>query len=225
MGAKPGRRLGGFTAALLYGARLYTALCAALLYAALLCAAQPCAAQELAPGLAPGLPGADERSLALDMFLIIDGSMALAAGRTEALNWVCDTVVDGMLRAGDRVIVWAAGEKAREIFSGKIAGQDSLDTLKALIRGIGARETGADFAGALREAAAREAAVQAAGGMSYTLLVAGAGPGQSSLLRGTEDLLRYSRVREFPQWRAMVSLGSISSAVGRAAASFFYGQE
>jgi hypothetical protein len=165
----------------------------------------------------PLLPAEDVRVAPMDMNLIIDGSRALRAGKDRAALWLCDHVVDELLREGDRLSIWIAGGRAKRVFSESISGQDKKEEVKALLRSISPGEDSADFAGALREAA--KAAGE--GAIVYTLLITGSEPGYS-LLTGSDiaPLLRYSRVQEFPGWRAIVAAPGIDSRVRNAASAY-----
>jgi hypothetical protein len=162
------------------------------------------------------------RAFPVDLFLVIDGSAALEQGRNDALDWLCGQVVDGLLRDGDSLTVWAAGEKAEEIYSGRVAGKETKDAAKALIRSIPAGGESADFAGALREAARRGGGSAGdSGRLACALLISGMAAGYNSLSGGEmANLLRYSRFEEFPAWRAVTVAPGIGSAVKNAAAAF-----
>jgi hypothetical protein len=165
----------------------------------------------------PCLPAEDVRLVPMDMNLIIDGSAALKAGRDGAVSWLCDHVVDELLREGDRLNIWIAAGRAKRIFSESLSGRDKKEEVKALLRSIAAEGDSADFAGALREAAG------AAGGgtMVYTLLITGSEAGYSPLSGAdTVALLRYSRIQEFPGWRAIVAAPGIDSRVRNAASAY-----
>lgn len=154
--------------------------------------------------------GADTRTGALDMFIVIDGSASFANSRDDAVRWLCDYAVDGILREGDRLTIWLAAASAREIYSSTLAGADSREAVKSLIRGLEHRDASADYGGAIRAAAAS--------GTAYTLIISG----NASFPGGEETaaLLRYSRVQEFAGWRATTASLGIESRVRQAAAAF-----
>ncbi|MDR1412052.1 MAG: hypothetical protein LBI91_07590 [Spirochaetaceae bacterium] len=162
------------------------------------------------------------RPLPVDLFVVIDGSAALEQGRNEAIDWLCGRVVDGLLREGDSLTVWVAGEEAEELCSVSIAGKEAKDAAKALIRSIPAGAKNADFAGALREAARREGGSAGdSGRLACALLISGMASGYNSLSGGEmPNLLRYSRFEEFPAWRAVTVAPGIGSAVKNTAADF-----
>ncbi|MDR0387086.1 MAG: hypothetical protein LBH57_03525 [Treponema sp.] len=170
-----------------------------------------------------GLPAgpvfaSDVRTEALDMFVIIDGSSALSGGEDAAMGWLCDYAVDGILRDGDQLTIWLASDPARELFSGPLSGADSKETVKSLIRSVTPRGDAADYAGALKAAAGKEAAAK---GLTYTLIVCGSRAGYVPFPRTKEeaDLLRYSRIADFAGWRVFAVSQAIGSRVRLAAAA------
>jgi hypothetical protein len=174
-------------------------------------------------GLRSPLFAVSGRALPLDIFLIVDGSAALEQGRNEALDWLCGHVVDGLLREGDRLTIWVAGEKAEELYSGGVTGNETKETIKALIQAIPSKDKGADFSGALREAAKREKVNSGRDSerLAYTLLIGGIAAGYNSLSGGeTLDFLRYSRFEDFSAWRAVTVAPGIEADVKNAAAAF-----
>jgi hypothetical protein len=173
-------------------------------------------------GLLSPLFAADGRSLPVDLFLIIDGSPALEHGRNEALDWLCGRVVDGLLQEGDSLTIWVAGDKAEELYSGSVAGTETKETVKALIRAITVRGKKADYLGALRVASKRKASLSPGGRLNYTLLICGMSAGYTSLNEEGEifDLLRYSRFEDFSGWRAVTAAPGIEAEVKSAAAAF-----
>ncbi|MDR2404151.1 MAG: hypothetical protein LBD78_08990 [Spirochaetaceae bacterium] len=165
----------------------------------------------------PFLAAEDVRVVPMDMHLIIDGSAALRAGRDGAVSWLCDHVVDELLREGDRLSIWIAAGRAKRIFSEALSGGDKKEEVKALLRSIVPGDDSADFSGALREAAA----ITGGGTMVYTLLITGSAAGYSPLSGSdTIDFLRYSRVQEFPGWRAIVAAPGIASRIRNAASAY-----
>jgi hypothetical protein len=121
-------------------------------------------------------------------------------GRQEAVSWLCNTVVDGILQQGDRIWIWRAGAGPELVYSGTL-GADK-EPVKAQIRAIQFQGEAADYRGALREAQALVSGQRDR--ISYTLLVSGSGakdpPSQEAESAG---LLRYSRVDSFSGWRVL----------------------
>jgi hypothetical protein len=168
--------------------------------------------------LSLSLSAEDIRTKPLDMFLILDGSEALKSGKDQAVQWLCDYVVDGLLREGDRVTLWAAGDRAKRIFSETIAGPDTKEGLKTAIRSITAEAAVADYRGALREAAGLTTGEDTR--ITYTLMINGTDIGKPSLTGDTVELVRYSRIREYPGWRVMVVGLGIGPQVRKAASAY-----
>jgi hypothetical protein len=172
------------------------------------------------------LPGEDRRTGPLRVYLIFDGSSMAKNGLDDAIRWIDASVIDRILREGDEVSLWITGESAGPVFSEVLKGESQKDRIRELLRSAAPGEGPADYAGALREAAARIAA-RSGQGLSYTLLItgtAGGNPrGSPTGERETAELLRYSRVLEFAGWRAQVVGLGITSRVQAAASAYMAG--
>jgi hypothetical protein len=155
----------------------------------------------------------DVRTVPLDVYIIVDGSSAMERGREEAVSWLCNTVVDGILQQGDRIWIWRAGAGPELVYSGAI-GADK-EAIKALIRSIQFQGEAADYRGALGEAQS-SVERESRGRITYTLLVSGSGakdpPSQEAESAG---LLRYSRVDSFSGWRVLTVGLDLGARVGR----------
>jgi hypothetical protein len=166
-------------------------------------------------GFSP-LHGADAQRPPIDINLIIDGSQAFADLREEISLWMFDRL-DQILMDGDRLTIWNAGASASVIYSATVNSSADRESAKTSIRELSASGSNTDFAGALREAAGRHSP-----SFSYTLLISASAEALSSVLEGPQaNLLRFSRVEEFPAWRALVVGLNIDSRVRRAASAFF----
>jgi hypothetical protein len=166
-----------------------------------------------AHGLVP-LHTADIRTSPITVNLIIDGSQALTGVRDEVSAWVSAALLDRILQNGDQVTVWSAGGKAQTVYSGTLRDGAEKDAIKQAIAAIPGLGDAPDFAGALREAASRSPD----GGISYTVLVSGSPAALSPTLLGPQaGLVKFSRIEEFPSWRAMIVALNIDSKVRRAA--------
>jgi hypothetical protein len=150
----------------------------------------------------------------IDVNLIIDGSRHM--GDTGARDWICGELLEGMLREGDYLRIWIAGEQAAVLYQG-ILTADNRETIKDLIKRPLPSSESADFTGALR--AAREI-VPENRIMTYTLLVSTLRDLSPAHINGILPSLRYSRVLEFPGWRALIIALNIGQEVREAAASF-----
>ena len=158
------------------------------------------------------LYGQDSGRDPINVNLIIDGSIAYNDVRDEVSAWLSGRL-DQILANGDRVTVWSAGTSARVIYSGVVTGSAEKDVLKKSIRELAVSGNSSDFSGALREAAGRQSS-----GYSYTLLIT-ASP--QSITGTSANQLRYSRVEEFTNWRALVVGLNLDTRVKRAVNSFF----
>jgi hypothetical protein len=163
----------------------------------------------------------DIRGVPMRINLILDGSREMRASLTEASAWLCDYVVDRILREGDRLDIWMAGEKAQSLYSGVLQGEWK-EPLKSIFRSVALDAAQADFTGALREAAAvgngRETLPV------YTLLVCGSSGGLAYSLSGEgAAYLRYSRIREFSGWRAVTVALDAEAKIREAARAYLAG--
>ena len=162
------------------------------------------------------LYGADTQRDPIDVNLIIDGSTAFSNAKENITAWLLNRL-DQILAEGDTVTVWNAGATAMIVYSGKINGSADREAVMKSIRELSASGNNADFSGALREASGRQSS-----GFCYTLLISASNEALSSFLSSPQaNLLRFSRVEEFPGWRALVVGLNLDSKVRKAAADFF----
>jgi hypothetical protein len=160
----------------------------------------------------------------IDINLIIDGSLSSAAVKDEVTAWVCNRI-DQILTDGDSVRIWSAGTASRVIYSGAVNSSTDRENVKKSIRELSesgnVSSNSVDFSNALKEAAGRASGQQT--GYSYTLLISASSDALALVLSGPQaNLLRYSRVEEFPTWRAIVVGLNIDAKV-RSAATAFWG--
>jgi hypothetical protein len=157
------------------------------------------------------------RTTPIDLYLVIDSSSAMEKGKQEAVAWLCNNVVDGILQPGDRIWIWTAGAKPELVYSDTRG--DDKDAVKTAIRAIRFEGDAADYRGALREVQAKTG--QSGGRVSYTLLVSGSGakdpPSREAESAG---LLRYSRVDHFSGWR-LLTIGLDLSPKVRQSSSYY----
>jgi len=152
----------------------------------------------------------------IDINLIIDSSSSLTSVKSEVTTWVSGRL-DQILAEGDRVTVWSAGTQSKVIYTGKTEGAPGKEAVKKSIRDIVPSGNNPDFSGALRDAASRQSS-----GYSYTLLISASPDALSSVLSTQQaGLLRFSRVEEFTNWRALVVGLNIDGKVKKSAAAFF----
>jgi len=152
----------------------------------------------------------------IDVYLIIDGSASLSSVKNEVTNWISGRL-DQILTDGDRVTVWNAGVQSKVIYTGKIDGAPGKDAVKKSIKDLAPTGNKPDFSGALRDAASRQSS-----SYSYTLLISASPAALTSVLLSPQaNLLRFSRIEEFPEWRALVVGLNIDAKVKKSATAFF----
>ncbi|MDR1108872.1 MAG: hypothetical protein LBL19_07550 [Spirochaetaceae bacterium] len=162
----------------------------------------------------------DRRTVPVTLYLIIDGSEGLKTGKENAVTWVND-YIDRVLQDGDTLTVWLAAEKAELLFSESLKGAVQKETVKELLRSIIPGGGAADYAGALREAAARETR-RAGPDIPYTLLITGVAGGFLGG-GGAAELLRYSRIQEFSGWRVQMVGMDLAARVQKAVSGYMMG--
>jgi hypothetical protein len=152
----------------------------------------------------------------IDVNLIIDGSSSFATVKNEVTAWVSGRL-DQILVEGDRVTVWSAGPQSKVIYTGKIEGASGKDAVKKSIQDLAPSGNNPDFSGALREAASRQSS-----SYSYTLLISASPAALTSLISSPQaGLLRFSRIEEFPDWRALVVGLNMDAKVKNSTTAFF----
>jgi hypothetical protein len=153
----------------------------------------------------------------IDINLIIDGSRYM--GETGAQTWICEHLVDGMLQEGDYLRIWIAEEQAAVLYQGLLEA-DNRQSIKELIQRPLPGAASADFAGALRAARGAGVSGNRAPIMTYTVLISSPGGLSPAHTGAALPYLRYSRVLEFPGWRALVIALDIGPQVREAADLF-----
>jgi hypothetical protein len=167
------------------------------------------------------LMAGDKRNIPLDLFLIIDGSSTLSTVQNAVVRWLNEQVVDRTLQEGDRLTVWVAAEKGEILFSATLKGPGDKARIKRMFQSLEFTGGTANFAGVLRDATAR---IRQAPSLAYTLLISGSTTGSAPSLGGDAvGLLRFTRVEEYPGWRAMVIGLGLSSQVQKAASDYLQG--
>ena len=168
----------------------------------------------------PRLAAEDRRSIPMDLYLIIDGSEAFQGSKAGAIAWINERVLDRLLMEGDRISVWAAGERAELVYSGPASGENQA--VKDTLTNLTATARIADFYGALRNVTA--GITGAAGGadrLSYTMLVTASAGGLEHALAGdTQGLMRWFRTEKYEQWQVLVVAPDIGTRVNQAAAAY-----
>lgn len=159
--------------------------------------------------------GANDRTDFLDVYIIVDSSVAMEKGKAEATVWLCNTIIDGKLMEEDRIWIWTAGAKPDLIYSGTLGNKDQA---KSAVRSIQYQGEKADYRSALEEAKNQ---ASKSSRTTYTLLISGSGakdpPSQEAESAG---LLRYSRVESFSGWRVLTIGFDLDSKINRSPANY-----
>ena len=173
--------------------------------------------------LSAAVPLWGERTMPLDVFIIVDSSSAMDRGKDEAVVWLCTTVIDGTVTDGDRLTIWTTGAATELLYSG-IVSADTKEEAKNLIKQIRFSGSAADYLGALNEAKAKLLASPDKR-LCWTLLVSGARP-QDPPVREAESagLLRYSKVVSFSGWKVLTVGLDIGDKVRQSAANYMQGR-
>jgi hypothetical protein len=168
----------------------------------------------VSPGLGAQAAEAGQRG-PIDANLIIDGSRYMRD--TGAQAWICDTLLEDTLQAGDYLRIWIAAEQVSLLYQGVL--EADREAVKTLVRGALPLSSRADFSGALREAR-RTVPGNRSPFATYTLLVSSPGGLSPAHIGEAMPYLRYSRVLEFSGWRALVIAMDIGRQVQDAASAF-----
>ena len=160
---------------------------------------------------------ADLRKDPMDFFLILDIS-AIKSHRQEAIEWVCDAIIDKMVQEGDRLTVWSTLDERGLVFNDTISAT-LRESLKKQVRNLQNSGDVGNLSKALKDAERKVTALPAKH-LSYTLLVSGVGYNPNSAPDGVADLLRYGKTMDFSGWKAMVVGLGINTRVHDAATSY-----
>ena len=166
----------------------------------------------------------DQRSVPLDLYLIIDATEGVREAKNEITAWLNSEIIDRLLQEGDRVVIWSAGPTAQIIHTETVGAQKN--EIKDKIQNLEISGTRADFLGALREAASRETRENPGGNrISYTLLISSSAANLApALAGGSAGLLRWFRAEKYAGWQALVAAPNIATRVREAAAAYMSGR-
>jgi hypothetical protein len=163
--------------------------------------------------------GEEPRSISVDVYIIVDSSSSMEKGKEEAVNWLCTTVIDGIVKAGDNLSIWTTGTQPELLYS-KTVSAETKEEAKKMIRQIRFSGSAADYKGALNEVQAK-ALAGPEGRMVYTLLVSGANPKDPPIKEAeSAGLLLYSRVESFSGWKVFTVGLDLSARVRESADSY-----
>jgi len=162
----------------------------------------------------------DRRTIPLDLYLIIDGSLALQGFKNDAVTWINDQVVDRILMDGDRITIWTAGDRAEVIYSETYSGQAGKKGITDKLAVLDTRGKAADFSGALREAASRVSQT-ARDRLAVTMLITASAEGLEPALSGSsQGLFRWFRSEKYEHWQVLIVATEIGGKVQQSAAAY-----
>ena len=181
--------------------------------------------------MASFLGAQNSRLMPLDIYLIIDNSAAFRQSGNDAIEWLITSFINPGLLEGDSIHVWAAGDRAENIFSGTMSTQINAGdfqekvSLRNSILALEAGSRSADFSGALASASSRQRENQAnqigQSSLPVTLLVTSSASGLEPLLSGdSQHLLRWSRTLYYEGWQILVVAPNLGPAVQEAARTY-----
>ena len=168
----------------------------------------------------PRLNAEDRRVIPLDMYLIIDGTESLASMKNSIVSWINGQVIDRLLIDGDRITVWTAGDRARQIHSGTISASSGKAEIMDKLKAMDTAGKTADFSGALSDASARISQTPK-GRLSYTMLITASAGGLEPALSGNaQPLLRWFRSERYEGWQVLVVAPNIGNKVQQSASAY-----
>ena len=172
----------------------------------------------LAAFLAP-LGAEDVRAIPLDMYLIVDGSSALQNSKNDTIAWINQQVVDRILADGDRLTIWAAGDRAQVIYSDTVSAAGKAG-IKEKLRALDTGGKTADFSGALGEASSRLPGT-ASDRLAVTMLITGSAENlEPALAKNAQGLLRWFRSEKYERWQVLIVAPDLGKKVQQAGAAY-----
>ena len=162
-----------------------------------------------------------DRTVPLDLYLVIDSSSAFSGSINNAIKWVNDEVIGQILREGDSLVVWAAGDRGEMIFSGTISSGDlgGNTDLRNRLSALEASGRRADFISPLRDISIRTSQTQVPRSrLGLTMLVFSSAAVLEPVLRDdTRSMLRWSRTLRYEGWQVIMTAADIGPRVQQAA--------
>jgi hypothetical protein len=149
----------------------------------------------------------DVRSGPINLYLIIDTSSSLSSHYAEALSWIRSTVFESILQKDDMITIISAGSTTQILSDITFTGPESSQGLEKSLQSIRLQDTFANLAGAIREAKQRDLTKSHINSLGVALLITGTDSKTAVYEKNNkelEDLLRYSKVEDFPGWKLVV---------------------
>ncbi|AEJ19287.1 hypothetical protein Spica_1141 [Gracilinema caldarium DSM 7334] len=149
----------------------------------------------------------DVRSGPIDLYLIIDTSSSLSSHYAEALSWIRSSLLDSILQKDDMITIISAGTTTHILSDITFTGPESSQGLEKSLQSIRLQDAYANLAGAIKEARRRDLTKVHPKALGVALLITGTDNTTAVHEKNDkelEDLLRYSKVDDFPGWKLVV---------------------
>jgi hypothetical protein len=167
----------------------------------------------------PLLNAQNNRTMPLDMFLIVDGSSFMENSKNDVLTWINDQVIDRILVDGDKITIWSAADEAQVIYSADVS-EKVKSEIKDILKLMETKGKTPDFSGALRDAASKASGLDRSR-MSITMLITASAEGlRPAMAGGSQSPLRWYRSERYERWQVLIVAPNIGQKVRQAALSF-----
>ena len=166
------------------------------------------------------LHAGDNRTIPLDLYLIIDGSSTLKNSKNDTIKWINEQVIDRILLNGDKITVWTAGDRAQVLFSETISGAEVKTGIKDKIQSLDTGGKTADFTGALRDAASRVSQTGSDRLAVIMLITSSAEVLEPALTGSSQGLFRWFRSEKYERWQVLIVAPDIGRKVQEAGAAY-----
>jgi len=168
--------------------------------------------------------GEDRRSLPLDAYIMIENSIATRTTLRDQMDWLCGTIIDGILIPGDRLVVWTYPDQSSPLIDLEIRDEDQKEDLKRRVETLVPTDKVADFPQAVRSIV-KEVEKRSRPGLIQYVAISGSFVSDNeglanTLPSDTAELLRYSRVEDHPGWKTIIIGVGLRERVKKAAESF-----
>jgi len=169
--------------------------------------------------------GQDQRSAPLDAFVMLENSTATKGTLEDQVNWLCETVIDGILIPGDRFAVWTYPDQPNPLIDLEISSEEQKEGVKNKIRSLVPTDRDADFSEAVRTIVGGAEKRSRPGLIAYvailgSFVIDNGQSGTNTLPPDVAELLRYSRVEDHPGWKTIIIGLGLRERVRKAVESF-----
>ena len=164
----------------------------------------------------------DQRTIPLDVYLVIDCSSSLEPSKPDTIAWINDQVIDRILMDGDKITIWSAGAEAQVTHSAVISGTAGKEEIRNKLNELNTGGRTADFSGALRDVQSRISQTSGdPGRLPYTILITASARGlEPALTGGSQGLFRWFRSERYEGWQVLIVGLDIGRKVQQAASAY-----